>query len=405
MGDQIHVTHGFDKRTLRAWVQADIDVPLTGSHDLFEFGPVVVSLDGARFTAHARAEIDASGRFNKEASGLISADWVLTLSDSDLVTFKDTRLTFQDGRMHFDLDPKNIELGGLLQILSDVTSLLPSPKGDDDADDDADDDGGDEEASGGGGGFKIKVLKETVEGYEIPVGVRAALELPKFGVGATPVVLTGVQLGGSLELRALRKAGAALDFDFSLALGFHVSHKELPFNMAIFCLGGGGWIDTSLEYRPLKSGLSANITVGMTASVSLAFDIGWLSGGVGIYLGLFIDYTYHTGSPSTLGIGLVIVLNGNLDLLGIVTVQLLVLLQAEYKVSGGQKTLECTGTVSVSIKICWCFTLSITRSFTYNMGDGGGGTKAFALNSAPPPPEKYGPAADSYLDMFSFNPV
>lgn len=366
--DQIHVTQGLDRQTLRAWIQAEVDIPIAGPESLFDFGPVSVLLEKARFQAHVRADVDAGGRMTREASGQITADWQLTTGGQELMTFEQTRLSFQDGHMHFDLNPKNVRLGGLLKLVSDLTSLLPLPSGG------SDDDGGDDGDTEDDGPLKITLLKEEVLGYKIPAGVRAQLELPAISIGATPVAVTGLQLGGFLELRALQKKGALVEFDFTVSLGLHVSRKDKPFNIAIFCLGGGGWLDAGLVYRPLKSDLTASITVGIVASASLSFDIGWLSGGVAIYFGLFIEFEHSSTSGSTFSIGIMILLRGWVDLLGIVSAQITVLLEAVYRMQdGGGKTLDCTGTVDVSIKICWCFTLSVHRSFTYSMGGGGGG--------------------------------
>src|SRR5205085_836241 len=143
---------------------------------------VSVLLEKARFQAHLRADIDAGGRMTREASGQITADWSLTTGGQELMTFEQTRLTFQDGHMHFDLDPKNIRLGGLLKLISDLTSLLPSPGG---GDDESDGEGDSEDD----GPLKVTLLKEDVFGYKIPAGVRAQLELPAISIGSTPVAV------------------------------------------------------------------------------------------------------------------------------------------------------------------------------------------------------------------------
>lgn len=400
--ERLRVTQGLDKRTLRAWVLAQVDVPLSGRQNLFDFGPVSVLLENAEFKATVRSEVDAGGQFRKDARGEIRANWVLTTGGQELVAFERTRLTFVNGKMNFDLNPKNVRLGGLLKILSDLTQTLPMQGGEDDP-------------------LQIAWLKENLAGYEIPVGVRATLELPSSDVGTTPIAVTGLQLGGFLELRALQKDRNELQFDFTVAIGVHLSRKDKPFNVAIYCLGGGGWVDAALTYRPSQSYLSAHITVGLVASASLSFNLGWLSGGVGIYLGIFIEYHHSKREGSSFGIGMMILLEGCLDLLGIVEVYLSILLEAIYRVAGSQKTLECRGTVSVRIKICWCFTLKVRRSFTYKMGGGGGGGndalrdetwrklrsavyRPLAVNAAPAAGD-YETAAADYLAMFADNPA
>jgi hypothetical protein len=385
ISDRLRVTQGLNKQTLRAWIRAEVDFPLTGKHNLFDFGPIAVVLDDANFNAYIRAEVDATGRLTKDAFGEISADWVLMTGGQELVAFQDTQLTFQNGRMHFDLDPKKIRLGGLLKMISDLTEVLPSPGGDD-------------------GPLKVAWLKETVAGFEVPAGVRATLELPSIDLGSTPVAVTGLQLGGFLELRALQKNPKGVEFDFGISLGFHLSRKDKPFNVAIFCLGGGGWVDSGLVYKPLHSDLTAAITVGVEASASLSFNLGWLSGGVGIYLGLFIEFHHGTQAGTTFHMGLMIRLEGHLDLLGIIEVYLTILLEAVYNVASGTKTLQCTGTVDVSIKICWCFTLHVHRSFTYSMGAGTRTLRtltAETANAFSEDGDPYQAAAEAYLAMFA----
>ena len=152
--DTIKVTQGLDKRTQRAWVLADVAVPLTKRSSLFDFGPVTVALENANFSAHIRADVDIDGPINKDARGEVLADWILLTGSQELVAFEKTHLTFVNGKMNFDLNPKNVRMGGLLKIISDLTSTLSVP--------------------GLGGGddspLKVALLKEKVLGLDLPAG-------------------------------------------------------------------------------------------------------------------------------------------------------------------------------------------------------------------------------------------
>lgn len=340
LGDLIKVRHGVDKESMRAWVKADIDNYLLATQaTVFAIGPVKVRVLNARLDAHVSMEVDIDRRMRKDARGSIKATWVLD-AGAELVAFEDTQLIFDNGRMDFRIEPQKVRMSGLLKMLSDAAKVMSAEED----------------------GFYVGLIKTG----EIPVGMKAVLELPSISVGSTPVALNNLQIGGFLELRALDEK---LRFNFTLGAGIHLSRKDSPFSVAIFCLGGGGWVDAAVRYTGSSGALESDISVGVDAAASLDINLGVVSGFVRISLGIVVEYHRHQGTGSQLLVGVRLVIEGRVDVLGIIEVYLALVLEGLYD---GRKFLG-RGTVKLRIKICWCFTLKVEKSVTYTFGGSGGG--------------------------------
>lgn len=357
LSDAVKISHGVDKESMRAWVKADL--PPTALTDpgkrtpVFSLGPVTVSVEGAIFEAHVSMEAQMEGRTQKDARGSITANWILA-AGMELVAFDKTKLLFANGKMDFKIEPQNVRMSGLLRILSDVANKLSMQED----------------------GFYIGLMKQG----EIPVGMKAVLELPSISAGTTPVAVNSLQLGGFLELRALDEN---LKFNFTLGAGIHLSRKESPFSIAIFCLGGGGWVDASVRYLGSAGYLEADVGVGLDASASLDINLGVVKGFIRASLGIFCQYQRKLGQASQLLVGVRLMLEGQVDVLGIVEVYLALILEGIYN----GKQLIGRGTVVLRIKICWCFTLKVRKSVTYSFGggsQGGGESQARAADLAAP---------------------
>lgn len=350
--DLIHVTHGIDRETRRPWAEANLNVPIGGRHALFSLGPIEVSLQDPRFEAQIKLSASLDG-VQKTATGALTGSWQLSVAGGEIITFVNTRLRFENGQMHFELRPEQVRLPSLLRIISD---LLPSSGSDGE-------EGEDDE------GFHIGLIK--VAG--IPAGMRATLLLPDLAAGGGTTSVTGMQLGAFFELRFLRETGGGLpSFEFQLSTGFNLGRPERPFNIAIFILGGGGWVVATVSYFPLKRELTASVTIGLQVSATLEFALGPIQGGVGIYLGIFFVYQRSTGSEGgSLAIGISFLMEGHVCVLGLVEVSLSVLLQGSYDT--GSKAITGRGTVRVKVKICWCFSITVEAGVSYTFGGGGNG--------------------------------
>jgi hypothetical protein len=363
LGKVIKVRHGVEKEAMRAWVKADIDdYLLSDNATVFAIGPIKIRVLNAHLDAHVSMELDIDRHMRKNAHGSITATWVLD-AGSELVAFEDTQLIFDNGHMDFRIQPQKVRMSGLLKMLSDAAKAMSAEED----------------------GFYVGLMKTG----DIPIGMKAVLELPAISVGSTPVALDNLQIGGFLELRAL---DSNLKFNFTLGAGIHLSRKDSPFSVAIFCLGGGGFVDAAVRYTGSNGALESDISVGLDAAASLDINLSVVSGFVRISLGIVVEYHSHHNIRSQLLIGVRLVIEGRVDVLSIIEVYLALMLEGIYD---GHKFIG-RGTVKLRIKICWCFTLKVEKSVTYTFGGGGGGGGSPKLASPPP---NYQETSLKYLNM------
>jgi hypothetical protein len=210
------------------------------------------------------------------------------------------------------------------------------------------------------------------QGIKLPSGVRVKLDLPLPDLSAGAFGVTGLHIGAFFRLRAIDDN---LNFAFLLATGFNLGRKESPFTITIFILGGGGWIEVEAAYEPEARALSTSVSIGIAASAMLAINLGVVSGSVGVYIGVFAEFHSRSGTSSALAVGVMLMIRGDVDVMGFITVHLTLLLEAVYESYGAGSRLIGRGTVELRIKICWCFTLKVRKSVTYKLaGSSGGGS-------------------------------
>jgi hypothetical protein len=382
---------------MRAWARADLDYQIPERKTLFSIGPIEVTLNRARVQGRASIEAEMERPVKKFTWARMKGDWELSIGGSQFVTFLDAEVVMDNGRMDFKLKPEKIVMSGALKMLTDLTEGIGTIFAD--------------------SGFTLGFVKEG----EIPVGLRAVLELPCFDAAGATSGVTGLQLGANFELRALDEN---LRLNFSIGAGFHLGRKDKPFNVLIFILGGGGWVETDIYYRPKDGEIIVRVCIGLQASASLALNLGVVRGAVGVYLGIFADYTKRTGQSGSMQIGIMLLFRGEVDVLGIINVMLSLLLEVVYLSDGQKKSFYGRGTLSLEIRICWCFKIRVRKSVTYNFGglpgrgDGGGsvpymqpvgnagaladGTdvrvNTALLNPAPVPVTDYKGAAEHYVN-------
>ncbi len=349
--DYLKLTHDVDEKQMRAWARADLDYQIPGRRTLFSIGPIEVSLNRARVEGRASIEAELERPATKSTWARMKGDWELNIGGSPLVTFVDAEVVMDNGRMDFNLKPEKIVMSGALKMLTDLTAGLGTIFAD--------------------SGFTLGFLKEG----EIPVGLRAVLELPCFDAAGATSGVTGLQLGASFELRALDED---LRLNFSIGAGFHLGRKDKPFNVLIFILGGGGWVETDIYYRPKGGEIVVRVSIGLQVSASLALNLGVVRGAVGVYLGIFADYTKRTGQSGAMQVGIMLLFRGEVDVLGIITVMLSLLMEVVYLSDGQKKSFYGRGTLCLEIRICWCFKIKVRKSVTYNFGGGGSASLAKA---------------------------
>lgn len=329
-GDAVQVTRGFDKATKRAWMEAKIDVPFTESLDVLDFGPVKIVVDDARFTAFARVSGGLNG-VEKKVQGRIGGDWRVVSIGQDILTFQRTELFFDDsGKIDFKISPERVVLAEPLEFLTNFLA-----------------------AAGQGEGLTIEPLMQG----NIPSGVAATLDL------ALPNITAGVFSITDLSLHA--RFGIAAIPEFELISELSVAKRTAPFTLSVWILNGGGYVTQRLSYRPLakpRSVLTYTLDVGIVAGVGLFFNFGVVSGGVSLQVGCSIAVTWTTASGgNTTTITVFILARGNVDVAGLVTASIMLLLEVAYDGS----VMLGRGTLRLSFKISCFYTLRVNQGVEY----------------------------------------
>jgi hypothetical protein len=376
--DKVKVTQGVDPETRRAWMQADVDVPIEQT-DVFVTGAVSVRLLRARFTAQARIEAGLNGPPRQTVRGEIRGDWQLSVANTPIVLFRATALIFEDGRVRFDLSADKVELTEALRFLADLIKKVGYSEG----------------------GFSIRLLQDG----PIPVGVESVLELPLPDITTGAFSITSLRLGSRFALRLDPRT-----FDFALETRFHLGTKDAPFALAIWILTGGGWLDANARYLPRTGEVMSRVSIGIVAGGSLAFNFGPIHGGVYMFFGIEAEFVSSKQGGQTLNVAILLLVRGEVQVLGFLSVGLHLLLQAQYQQSG---RLIGTGTLSIEIKVCRFFTVRVSTSVSYVFAKGSGSgessnapqslaapgaSPAIAMNATD---DQYGQAAAAYIGMLS----
>jgi hypothetical protein len=337
--DRVRISHGVDVQTRRAWVQAVIDnVQISKPATLFAIGPVELSVPKSNFTALTRFEAAQGEAPKRQISAKITGDWEVKIGGQSMILFRDTELSFDDAAgLKFRIDPSRIQLNGILTFVSDLLNQL----------------------GGGDSGLSFGLLPDG--------GIQCVLSLPLPDVQFGAFGISHLNLGALL---ALRLNDPLMDNSFSIELGFNLGRKLAPFALTVFLLGGGGYLEVSTRYAPGNGKLRCFVSMGITVSASLAIALGPIHGGVYIYFGITAEFM--VGGGAKFAIGVMLLMRGEVSLLGIVSACISLLLEAQYDTTSGQ--IIGHGQLSISIEICWCFTLEINEEITYTVGEGNQGS-------------------------------
>ncbi len=348
--DNIKVTQGFDKQNLFAWVNAEINFKLEAPQQILAIGPIIVNLNKGSFIAKVRMEMDIEGNTKKENTGTLAGDWETIIGGIPIMVFKEAKAIFEGDKLTFDLDPSRMEMPGLLKLLTDASKNIPKSGGDGAGNETKD-------------VFKIGLLEingedlnPAFQGRKLPIGVRASLNIPPINIGGGTTSMTNLCFGGHFALQFWDTENRK--FDFMTALGFYLGKEEAPFNFTAFILGGGGFVNSNIIFKP-QEGLTVIFIMSVHASVGFAITLGWMNGSVLISLGLEGEYRKIPTAPSRVYVTIFVQIVGVVDILGLVTVYLRLRLAATY--TGDQ--LIGKGMVELKIKICWCLTISVNKSY------------------------------------------
>ena len=344
--DKVKVTQGVDRQSRRAWVQADVDFKINEPTPLFDYGPVKVTLVAPHFTARSKTTAGLDGQVESSMHGQIVGHWDLDVGGMQVVRFRDTPLIFDDeDGVRFELDPKKVEMQAALQFLSDLAERMQAL--------------GDELA-----GLGIEIIKEN----GLPIGAASRLNIPVPDVQLGAFGITNMHFGAAFELVAVP--------DFSIATRLYLGRSTAPFNLTIFILGGGGWVDVNARYLPLTGRIRTELSIAIGVSAMLALNLGVVRGGILIYFGVNLVFFSDSAGEDALSVSIVLLIEGSASLAGLVTVGISLRLEATYRRDG---SLTGTGTLSYRIKICWCFTLKVEQSVTYQFAKGSGSASAARL--------------------------
>lgn len=333
--DYVNITHGIDKETRTGWIDANVSpIQVNGAEPLFELFGLAVTLRDGNFSGSARQEIGLEGQQRSEGQGKIEGDWALAFGGKDLVTFVNTPLAFdQSGEFDFGVRPENVRLAPELSFIDKFLNSNPLIGGT------------------GNEGFTVGILQEGL----LPVGVECLLDLPipPMVYGTTGV--SGLRLIAGMQLRVVP--------EFSITVHAAIGSIETPFTITIFILGGTGWIQTWGRYVPSTGEMQTSVSLAIGASAMLGFSFGPINGSVQIVVAIKAQLITSNQTRDQLSISLLIICTGQVNVAGLISASLLLVMELRFADQG--RTITGTGTVSFRIKISRFFTYRISQSVTY----------------------------------------
>lgn len=334
--DAIKVTHDFDKKQAKAWVQVDINAPMPGRRSLFSVGVFKADFVDMQLIGQVRLEASKDqDKVTQTGFGRIGTVIDLVVGGQSMVSFTKFGLNFtREKGLEIDFDPSNIRLNPQFKFIQDFLSTLF---------------GGDE--PGG--------LKKIMEGG-LPVGVEHEFLVPPVSLNFGTSGVSNISIENRFKLVAYP--------DFMLADRFNLSTVERPFIFSIFIIGGTGYIQIEAQYRPFDNELSVLVEAGAGGSASLAFAFGPFSGQIFITLSGVLAYRKTIGKPGGgLSISVVLVIAGHVDVAGIITVGITLMLRMTYRDNG---QVDGEGTLSVTIRISKFFKLRARANVKYKLRGG-----------------------------------
>lgn len=335
VSNAVRVTHDFDKKQARAWVQVDIDAPMGGRRSLFSVGVFKADFVDMRLTGQVRLEASKDqDKVSETGFGRVGTTIDLVVGGQSMVQFEKFGLSFtREKGLDVEFDPKNIRLNPTFKFIQDfLSALFP------------DDIGG------------LQVIKDN----GIPVGLQHDFAIPPMALNFGTSGVSNICIANHFKLLAFP--------DFMLANRFNLSSVERPFIFSIFIIGGTGYIQIDAEYRPFDNELMVCVEAGAGGSASLAFAFGPFSGQVFITLSGTLAYRKVIGRPGGgLSISAVLVIAGHVNVAGIVTVGIVLMLRMTYRDNG---QIDADGTLTVEIRISKFFKITARAQAKYKLRGG-----------------------------------
>ncbi|MGC2777597.1 MAG: hypothetical protein WA418_18370, partial [Bradyrhizobium sp.] len=339
LNDHVKVTHGFDKASLTAWAKAEATAPFPSRSEIFEFGPLKLSVVGAKFDALADLAIGLDGVTRRTTKAEVVGDWELAFSGTPLATLEQTRVFFENGKgLNVDIDPTRVRLDKAIKFLSDLIKSFSDPNS----------------------GFFLEMLEDN----GMPSGLAARIELPLPPLSFGAFSITGLRFSASFELLMIKGSGGRRG-DFALGTTLALGLKREPFVLRVWILVGGGWLETSARYFPSSGKLISRVSVGLTAGLGLDFAFGPCRGYVFVMVGAYVEF--ESGGGSSFSIAVIFLVRGGIVILGYFNIGLYLLLELIYQNDG---SVIGRGTIEVSFKICWCCEIKVRQGVTYYLKKG-----------------------------------
>ena len=366
--DRVRVTHGIEKESRRAWVQAEVDVPYDKPTDILPFDPLNVRLENARFNAVTRAEAGLDGQSSSRTTAVLASTWQIGFAGITVVKLRDTTLTQENGRTKFHVDPAKVEMPGALQFLTDLMARMGLADT----------------------GLTVRVIPGSPPGLESEM----LLPLPDVTLGAFSVY----------NLQLLTTLTLGFEKDFYVQTRFALGSRDQPFALAVSILAGGGYIELGAKYTPKSGALVASTRIGLAAGAALAFSFGPIRGG--IWFLLAVEVAWDSGRGGGLSIALIVILRGEAQIFGFISVTLALRLEARYQSSG---SITASGRLEITVKVGSFFKKTVRVRVRYQLaGKSGrdpaeteapGPPGALASKAVPTDEDKFAHAAKHYVGM------
>ncbi|WP_275790298.1 hypothetical protein [Pararhizobium gei] len=335
VSDAVRISHDFDKAQARAWVQIDIDVPMPGRWTLFSLGIFQIDFVDMHLTGRVRLEASKDQReITQTGFSRIGTIIDVVVAGQSMVRFEKFGLNFtRESGLRTEFDPKDIRLNPSFKFIQDfLSSLFPREVG------------------------GLKIVKQD----NIPVGIEHIFAIPPMTLNFGTSGISNISIENHFKLLAFP--------DFALANRFNLSTLERPFIFSIFIIGGTGYIQIDTEYRPFDNQLTVNVEAGAGGSAALAFAIGPFVGQVFITLSGVMTYRKMIGGPGGgLSIAVVVVIAGQVQVCGMVSIGITLMLRLSYRDNGD---INGQGTLSVSIRISRFFKITARANVDYKLRGG-----------------------------------
>lgn len=345
----IKVTHDFDRKASRAWVQVDINLPLPGRNPLFVIGPFTLDFVDTLLVATVRLEASKdTDKVEQSGRAALTTTVDAVVSGQSMVALEKLVVNFgRNESLKIDLDPRRIKLNPAFKFIQESLGKLFS---------------GDDEEAGG-----LKLVKHN----GLPVGIEHLFAIPPFDAMAGTSGVSNISISNRFSLLAFP--------DFVIGNSFALSKPDRPFIFSIFVLGGTGYLTVDCEYRPFNRALSVVVEAAAGGSAALGLSLGPVCGSVQITLSVALSYRKQIGSPGGgLTASMVLVIAGRVDVASIASVHITLMLRMAYHENG---RIDGVGTLTVAVRVSRFYTYRVRRDAKYKLRDGGGGGGARSLGA------------------------